>query len=250
MQRVNSSAEGAEVSAELEAVFRAKATDGRWRLSEVRTGADDWERLDLIAQALQVKLPSGGCDSSREFVHDPKAFAMTTKRARCLVAELLGVTLPSDQVRVKDISSLDLPLGTESSAVIESSIQVDFRLAHDTSGWRVSEIKSGNREWTNLNAFSATFNEVKRANATSDLDTIATALKDFHRERGAFVVSDKESVLIDYLSPQYLTRVIRVDPWHRPYQYDGAQDHYSLRSLGPDGKPNTPDDIVVSGPTP
>lgn len=250
VQRVNSSAEGAEVSAELEAVFRAKATDGRWRLSEVRTGADDWERLDLIAQALQVKLPSGGCDSSREFVHDPKAFAMTTKRARCLVAELLGVTLPSDQVRVKDISSLDLPLGTESSAVIESSIQVDFRLAHDTSGWRVSEIKSGNREWTNLNAFSAAFNEVKRANATSDLDTIATALKDFHRERGAFVVSDKESVLIDYLSPQYLTRVIRVDPWHRPYQYDGAQDHYSLRSLGPDGKPNTPDDIVVSGPTP
>jgi hypothetical protein len=250
VQRVNSSAEGAEVSAELEAVFRAKATDGRWRLSEVRTGADDWERLDLIAQALQVKLPSGGCDSSREFVHDPKAFAMTTKRARCLVAELLGVTLPSDQVRVKDISSLDLPLGTESSAVIESSIQVDFRLAHDTSGWRVSEFKSGNREWTNLNAFSATFNEVKRANATSDLDTIATALKDFHRERGAFVVSDKESVLIDYLSPQYLTRVIRVDPWHRPYQYDGAQDHYSLRSLGPDGKPNTPDDIVVSGPTP
>jgi hypothetical protein len=250
VQRVNSSAEGAEVSAELEAVFRAKATDGRWRLSEVRTGADDWERLDLIAQALQVKLPSGGCDSSREFVHDPKAFAMTTRRARCLVAELLGVTLPSDQVRVKDISSLDLPLGTESSAVIESSIQVDFRLAHDTSGWRVSEFKSGNREWTNLNAFSATFNEVKRANATSDLDTIATALKDFHRERGAFVVSDKESVLIDYLSPQYLTRVIRVDPWHRPYQYDGAQDHYSLRSLGPDGKPNTPDDIVVSGPTP
>ena len=250
VQRVNSSAEGAEVSAELEAVFRAKATDGRWRLSEVRTGADDWERLDLIAQALQVKLPSGGCDSSREFVHDPKAFAMTTKRARCLVAELLGVTLPSDQVRVKDISSLDLPLGTESSAVIESSIQLDFRLAHDTSGWRVSEFKSGNREWTNLNAFSATFNEVKRANATSDLDTIATALKDFHRERGAFVVSDKESVLIDYLSPQYLTRVIRVDPWHRPYQYDGAQDHYSLRSLGPDGKPNTPDDIVVSGPTP
>ena len=248
VQRVNSSAEGAEVSAELEAVFRAKATDGRWRLSEVRTGADDWERLDLIAQALQVKLPSGGCDSSREFVHDPKAFAMTTRRARCLVAELLGVTLPSDQVRVKDISSLDLPLGTESSAVIESSIQVDFRLAHDTSGWRVSEIKSGNREWTNLNAFSATFNEVKRANATSDLDTIATALKDFHRERGAFVVSDKESVLIDYLSPQYLTRVIRVDPWHRPYQYEGQQDRYSLRSVGPDGKPKTPDDIVVSGP--
>ena len=28
------------------------------------------------------------------------------------------------------------------------------------------------------------------------------------------------------------------------------QDRFSLRSVGPDGKPNTPDDIVVSGPTP
>lgn len=250
VQRVNASAKGAEVSAELEAVFRAKATDSRWRLSEVRTGQDDWERLDLIAQALRVKLPSGGCDASRQFVRDPNAFAMTTKRARCLVAELLGVTLPSEQVRIKDLSSLDLPLGTESSALIESSIQAEFRLVRDASGWRVSEFKSGNRDWTRLDSFTATFNDVKRANATSDLSTIANALKDFHRERGSFVVSDKESVLIDHLSPHYLTRVIRVDPWHRPYQYDGEQDHFSLRSLGPDGKPNTPDDVVVSGPTP
>jgi hypothetical protein len=55
-------------------------------------------------------------------------------------------------------------------------------------------------------------------------------------------------VLIDHLSPRYLARVIRVDPWHRPYQYEGQPDRYSLRSLGPDGKPNTQDDIVVSGP--
>jgi len=167
-----------------------------------------------------------------------------------LIAELLGVTLPSDQVRIKDLSSLDLPLGSESSALIESSIQVDFRLARDTSGWRVTQFKSGNREWTNLDTFAAALNDAKRANATSDLAIIANALIDFRRQRGSFVVSDKESVLIDHLSPRYLTRVIRVDPWHRPYQYDGAQDRFSLRSLGPDGKPNTPDDVVVSGPTP
>jgi Type II secretion system (T2SS), protein G len=251
VQHVNANAEGvADASAEIEAVFRAKATDGHWRLSEVRTGQDTWERLDLIAQALGAKLPAGGCDAASQFVRIPSASTMTVKRARCLVAELLGVTLPSDQVRIKDLSSLDLPLGSESSALIESSIQVDFRLARDARGWRVSEFKSGNRDWTNLDSFSAALNDVKRASATSDLATIANALIDFRRRRGSFVVSDKESVLIDHLSPQYLTRVIRVDPWHRPYQYDGEQDRFSLRSLGPDGKPNTPDDIVVSGPTP
>jgi Type II secretion system (T2SS), protein G len=251
VQHLNSSAESVvEATAEIEAVFRARSTGGHWRLSEVRTGQDTWERLDLIAQALGAKLPSGKCDSPLQFVRDPSATKMTTKRARCLIAELLGVTLPSDQVRIKDLSSLDLPLGSESSALIESSIQVDFRLAHDTGGWRVSQFKSGNRDWTNLDAFAAALNDAKRANATADLATIANALIDFHRQRGSFVVSDKESVLIDHLSPRYLTRVIRVDPWHRPYQYDGAQDRFSLRSLGPDGQPNTSDDIVVSGPTP
>jgi hypothetical protein len=251
IERVNTSGEGvAEASAEIEAVFRAKTTDGRWRLSEVRTGQDTWERLDLIAQALGVQLPTGGCDASSQLGRAPSASAMTVKRARCLVAELLGVTLPSDQVRIKDLSSLDLPFGSESSALIESSIQLDFRFARDTRNWRVSELKSGNRPWTNLDAFAIAYNEAKRASATSDLAAIANALIDFRKQRGSFVISDKESVLIDHLSPHYLTRVIRVDPWHRPYQYDGETDRFSLRSLGPDGKPNTPDDIVLSGPTP
>jgi type II secretion system (T2SS) protein G len=251
VQHVNTGSEGvAEASAEIEAVFRAKTTDGHWRLSEVRTGQDTWERLDLIAQAVGAKLPSGNCDAASQLVRDASASQMTAARARCLVAELLGVTLPSDEVRIKDLSSLDLPFRSESSALIESNIQVDFRLARDAGGWRVSQFKSGNRDWANLDTFSTALNEAKRANATTDLTSIANALIDFRRQRGSFVVSDKESVLIDYLSPRYLTRVIRVDPWHRPYQYDGAQDRFSLRSVGPDGKPNTADDIVVSGPTP
>ena len=84
--------------------------------------------------------------------------------------------------------------------------------------------------------------------AANELLTVAKALGDFRRDRGYFVVSKSESVLIDHLSPRYLARVIRTDPWHRPYHYEGQQDRYSLRSAGPDGKTNTEDDIVVSGP--
>ena len=65
--------------------------------------------------------------AARDFGRDPASSAMTVKRARCLVAELLGVTLPSDEVRIKGLSLLDLPFGSESSALIESSIRVDFR---------------------------------------------------------------------------------------------------------------------------
>ncbi|HEX7333107.1 MAG TPA: type II secretion system protein GspG [Pyrinomonadaceae bacterium] len=240
--------ESAEVSAEIQAIFRLRMSEGRWQLSEIRTGQDRWERLEVIANAAKVELPAGECDAPSQFARRKSDTELTTKRARCLVATLLGVKLPSDDVRIKEVSPFGLSLGSESAALVTALIQVDFRLAREARGWRVTEFKSGSRDWVNVSNVPIAIDQVKRAAASEDLSTIAKALGDFRRDRGYFVVSDKESVLIDHLSPRYLSRVIRVDPWHRPYQYDGQQDRYSLRSLGPDGKPNTPDDVVVSGP--
>jgi hypothetical protein len=241
-----SGAESAEVSAEMELVFRLTLRDGRWRLREIRVGQDRWERLDLIAQALQAELPSDRCDGPSELAR--LSSELTTKYARCLVAALFSIALPSDEVRIKEISPFGLSIGSESAALVVALVQVDFRLAGDAKGWHVAGLKSGARDWVNVTGVPSRIDQLKRSAATDDLRLIATALDKFRRERGYFVVSDKESVLIDHLSPKYLTRVIRVDPWQRPYEYEGQQDHYSLRSVGPDGKPNTPDDIVVSGP--
>ena len=240
--------ESAEASAEIQTVFRLALKDGRWHLSEIRTGADRWERLDVIAHAAKVELPEGECDAPSQFVRTRSSSELTTKRARCLVASLFGVALPSDDVRIKDISPFGLSLGSESPALVTAVVRADFRFARDAGGWRVVEFKSGSRDWANVAELPASMDQLKRSAANDDLSTIAKALSDFRRDRGHFVVSDKESVLIDHLSPRYLIRVIRVDPWRRPYHYDGQQDRYLLRSLGPDGKANTPDDIVVSGP--
>lgn len=247
---VNSSGnESAEVSAEIQSIFRLTLKDGNWQLSEIRTGPDRWERLDVIARAAKVELPARECDAPSQFVRSRSGSELTNKRARCLVASLLGVQLPSDDVRIKDISPFGLSsIGPESSALVTALIRADFRFARDASRWRLVQFKSGNRDWVNVTDVPAAMDQVKRSTASEELSTIAKALSDFRRDRGSFVVSDKESVLIDHLSPRYLTRVIRVDPWHRPYHYEGQQNSYSLRSLGPDGKPNTPDDIVVSGP--
>jgi hypothetical protein len=222
--------------------------EGRWQLTEIRTGQDRWEKLEVIAKAANVELPSGEYDAPSEFARSRSADELTNKRARCLIASLLGVALPSDDVRIKDISPFELSIGSESTALVTALVRADFRLARGAGGWQVVEFKSGARDWVRIVDLPSSVDQIKRSAATDELSTIAKALAEFRRERGHFVVSDKESVLVDHLSPKYLTRVIRVDPWHRPYQYDGQQDRYSLRSLGPDGKPNTPDDIVVSGP--
>ena len=243
VRSVSASGESVEVSAEIEAVFRLRLFEGHWQLREIRTASDRWERLDVIAQAAKVQLPAGECDGPAHF-----ATELTTKRARCLVAALFGVTLPSDDVRIKEVSPFGLSLGSESSALVTALVNADFRLARDNGGWRVTGFKSGAQGWFDVSGFQLAIDQVKRSAASDDLSTIAKALGNYRRDRGYFVVADKESVLIDHLSPKYLARVIRVDPWYRPYQYEGQQDHYSLRSLGPDGKPNTPDDVVVSGP--
>ena len=242
----SSTNETADVSAEIEAVFRVRLHEGHWQLQEVRTGQDRWEELEAIAQAAHAELPAGQCDAQSQFGRSKSETELTTKRARCLVAALLGNARPSDDVRIKEVSP-GLPIGSE-SALVTALVQVDFRLTREAKVWRVTEFKSGARDWVNVANLPAAVDQIKRSAAGNDLSTIAKALGDFRRERGHFVVSDKESVLIDHLSPRYLARVIRVDPWHRPYQYEGQQDHYSLRSLGPDGKPNTPDDIVLSSP--
>lgn len=239
----SSGAESAEVSADIQTVFRLRLFEGHWQLREIRTAPNRWERLEVIARAAGAELPADECEGALQL-----ATHLTTKRARCLVANLFGVALPSDNVRIKEISPFGLSIGSESAALVDGFVRADFRLVRDAKGWRVAEFKSGNREWVNVTGLEAAIDQIKRTAATDELSTIAKALGDYRRERGSFVVSDSESVLIDHLSPRYLPRVIRDDPWHRPYQYDGQSDRYSLRSLGPDGKPNTPDDVVVSGP--
>jgi type II secretion system (T2SS) protein G len=239
-------AESAEARAELQLVFRVTQHEGRWQLSEVRTGQDRWERLDLIAEAMKVELAEDGCDDSPLLARRAKSLALTTKRARCLVAGVFGVTLPSDDVRVREVSESGFSFGSaDASGLIDALVQLDFRFVRDRGGWQVAGVKSGNRAWIDVRVVSAAIDQIKRSTANNELSLIAQALDSYRRDRGSYVVSDKESVLIDHLSPRYLIPVIRLDPWSRPYQYEGQQTGYSLRSLGPDGKPNTGDDIVV-----
>ena len=163
-----------------------------------------------------------------------------------MVASLIGIALPSDQVRIRDISPFGFSFGSsDASALITALVDLDFRFARDGRGWQVTSIKSGNRDWVDVRGLSDAVDQLKRSTATNEMSMIAQALDKYRQDRGFYVVSDKASVLIDHLSPRYLTPIIRLDPWHRPYEYDGQQTQYSLRSLGPDGKPNTGDDIVV-----
>ena len=166
---------------------------------------------------------------------------LSAKDARKLIAHMVGIELPSDAVRVKEVSSLG------SSAVVVAQVETAFRFVKNDEGkWRVAEIRTGDNRWEDVELIARAVNSEKALRARAELETMATALESFRRERGFYVVADKQSVLVDQLNPRYLSHVIRTDPWHKPYLYEGTRERFTLRSTGLDGKENTPDDVVIS----
>jgi tetratricopeptide (TPR) repeat protein len=87
--------------------------------------------------------------------------------------------------------------------------------------------------------------------ARADLGKLAEALRRFEREKGrsptmaeGLAALTGEAGYLDAFVGE-----VPVDPWGHPYRYTfprpGSSDGFVLRSAGPDGKPDTLDDIVV-----
>jgi hypothetical protein len=232
-----------DVLAQIVTAFRFVKEQERWRIAEIRTGDNRWEEMKLILSALNVEERESACAATNLALAEGEDTDPGVRLARCLIAQLIGIELPSDAVRIKSVSALSL--GDTPSAVVEAQIEAEFRLLKGSDGkWRVAKIRTGNNGWADLELLTSALNEQKRARAMEELAAVATALEDFRRERGFYVEAQTESALVDYLNPRYLRRVIRVDPWRKPYQYEGTRNSYTLRSSGADGQPNTSDDIV------
>ena len=166
---------------------------------------------------------------------------LTPKEARKVIARLAGIELPSDAVRVKSISSFG------DAYVVVAQVETAFRVVKgDNDKWRVAEIRTGDRRWEDVDMLVRALNAEKTSRVHAELETIVTALESYRREHGAYVEAKTEATLIDHLNPRYLTRIIRVDPWHTPYEYEGTRTNFVLRSAGPDGKSNTADDLTVT----
>ncbi len=168
---------------------------------------------------------------------------ISSKEAQNLIRHVAGIDLPSSAVHVKDISALG------SSAVVVAEVETAFRLNKEADGkWRVAEIRTGDRKWEDVSLLARALDREKTARAQAELESLAVALESFRRERGFYLEAKDVAGLTDHLNPRYMKDVIRIDPWHRPYRYTGTAALYTLRSDGPDGKPDTADDIIKNHP--
>ena len=252
IKSISPSSDGsAEVTAEIKTVFKfEKDSTGRWRVAEVRVGPDRWLRINHIANALNTKVPVDDCSAPDPPFRGSQAVDPSVKRSRCLVASLLGVDLPSDLVRIQEVSPFGIPMASQPSAIVTALITVNARIVHQGKEvQRVSELRTGNRDWVALEPLVSSVDREKQEQARGELTWMAEALEKFRKETGFYIISDSQAVAMDHLSPRYLPRVIRIDPWQRPYKYQGERNRFTLRSLGADGKDGTADDIELAGPS-
>jgi hypothetical protein len=162
------------------------------------------------------------------------------REAQEAIAEALSLD-KRERVRIK---SIDAGMGDQ--AIVEATVDATFRLVGDKDGkWKAVEARTGDRQWESLELISTAVRKEKVLRTTADMRTLATALEAFQRERGFYVAADTGAALIDHLSPRYMGTVLRLDAWSNEFQYRGTATAYRLLSLGPDGSPDTGDEIII-----
>jgi hypothetical protein len=169
------------------------------------------------------------------------AFAreLGAREAREKITAALGLDKP-DRVRIKTISA-----GMGGEAIVEAQLEVAFRFTTDKEGnWKAADVSAGDRRWESLELIQTAVRKEKTLRTTAEMRTLATALEAFRRERGFYVEADTNSALSDNLAPKYMNTIIRLDAWSHEFEYKGNRTSYRLASFGPDGKPNTGDEII------
>ncbi|HJQ67447.1 MAG TPA: type II secretion system protein GspG [Blastocatellia bacterium] len=163
-----------------------------------------------------------------------------SREARERIAEAMGLE-KADSVQIKSISA-----GAGGQAIVEARVETAFRFQQDKEGkWRAVDVRTGDRRWESIELIHTAITKEKVLRTTADLRTLATALEAFRRERGFYVAADNNSALVDNLAPRYLSPIIRIDAWSREFDYKGTASAYRLQSLGPDGKPDSGDEIII-----
>ena len=169
------------------------------------------------------------------------ADVLSVKQARELLQRLAGANLSKDQVQIKKVEA---GIGN-GGAIVEAQIETAFRVKKEKDGWRVAEVRLGDRQWESFELIEEAIKREKARRTTALLQQLSDGLAAYQKERGQFAVADEIAALLDFLSPRYLSVAPRFDLWGKEFEYKGSTTGYRLSSAGPDGKKGTKDDLVV-----
>lgn len=165
---------------------------------------------------------------------------LSAKQARELLRKLGGAELPPEQVRIKTVSN-----GLGGNAIVEATLETAVRFKQEKGAWQVVDIRLGDQHWESVELVTEALRREKTRRTEALLQKLADALAAYKEDQGRYVVAPDFNQLLDQLAPRYLPVTIRFDLWEQPLAYRSTGNEYRLSSAGPDGKPDTADDLVL-----
>lgn len=167
---------------------------------------------------------------------------LNTNRARDVVVDIPQWALEKEDVEVVFVRQV-----SGSEAIAETRLKTAFRIERVRGEWIVREVRVGHGQWEKVGNLTQALTEVKIEETRKSLDQITEAILRYRESNGRMPVFKDYVALSDLLSPKYLTPLIRLDAWRRPLEAERPDaDSILLRSVGPDGRFGTGDDIRKS----
>jgi hypothetical protein len=140
---------------------------------------------------------------------------------------------------------------TEVIAEATITLAFQFKRANPSAEWRIEAVRLGDRDWISLDELLAGINEGRRKATTNAMQKLADALEKFRTATGSLPNARDIVSLTDILHPRYMNELVREDGWGKPILYEvTGTSTVRFTSEGPDGRPGTADDIVVTAQLP
>ena len=161
------------------------------------------------------------------------------------LARNLIVGATSDTMHKSDVDVVNIQQTSATEAVVETRVRTAFRFEKEGDIWRIREVQRGHGQWENMENFEQALNQLKTEETTTLLSRIADAIHKYRDARQTLPVFKDFIDLTDQLNPAYMTPLIRLDAWQRPFEATSDGAKILLRSAGQDGLLGTPDDISI-----
>ncbi len=161
-------------------------------------------------------------------------------------ARRLILSLPQEALEKEDVEVVSVSQTSGSEAVVETRLKTAFHIERVHGRWEVKEVRLGHGQWEKISNLEQTLEMVRKEETNRMLDLISDAIRAYAQANGSLPQFKNYTALSDILSPKFMTPLIRLDAWRRPFEAERMDKSIVIRSCGSDGEPGTVDDIRKS----
>lgn len=165
---------------------------------------------------------------------------LSAKQARELLRRLGGAELKPDQVRIKTVSN-----GLNGNAVVEAQIETAVRFKQEKDEWGIAEIRFGDNHWESVELLTEAIQREKTRRTELQMQQMVAAIENYKTEHGSYIVAETFDKMMEQLPGREVVKLLRVDYWQQPFNFQGTANSYRLVSSGADLKSGTNDDLIV-----